>query len=102
MQDRVGEARKVRVNAPEVAHRAQKKAALLEHRLDRVGVGEAAGRGGAAQEAYAECRGGRFELTELSLARGQSLRVPGLGLQEDGQCEPQALEELGVHGGDGL
>src|SRR6266853_5343166 len=88
MQDWVGEAREVRVNAPEVAHRAQEEAALLDQRFDRVGVGEPAGRGGTAQEAHAQCRGGRFELTELPLTRGQSLRVTGLGLQENGQGEP--------------
>src|SRR5260370_12428597 len=53
MQDWVGEAREVRVNAPEVAHRAQEEAALLDQRLDRVGIGEPAGRGGTAQEAHA-------------------------------------------------
>src|SRR5213076_3275428 len=99
MQNWVGETREVRGNAPEVAHRAQEEAALLDDRFDRVGVGEAVGGGGTAQEAHAQCGGGRFKLTKLSLTRGQSLRVPGLRLQEDGQCQPQALEELAVHGG---
>src|SRR5207302_6681898 len=99
MQNWVGETRQVRVNASEVAHRAQEEAALLDDRFDRVGVGEAVGGGGTAQQAHAECRGGRFKLTKLPLTCGQSLRVPGLRMQEDGQCEPQALEELAVHGG---
>src|SRR5207253_10791334 len=49
MQNWVGETRQVRVNASEVAHRAQEEAALLDDRFDRVGVGEAVGGGGTAQ-----------------------------------------------------
>src|SRR4029077_4399680 len=96
MQDWVGEAREVRVNAPEVANRTQEEAAFLDQRFGRVGIGETARCGGSAQEAHAQCRGGGFELTELPLTRGQSLRVPGLGLQENGQREAQALEQLAV------
>src|ERR1700686_2623819 len=98
MDDRVGEAREVRVDTPQIPHGAQKQITLFGHALGPVRLSEPTRGGCSAQEAYAERRRGRLELAKLYLAGGQTPGVTGLGLQEHGEREPQTLEQFAVPG----
>ena len=98
MDDRVGEAREVRVDTPKIPHGAQKEITLLGDALGSVGFCEPARGGRRAQEAHAQHGCGRFELAKPCLAGGQTLGVTELGLQEHGEREPQTLEQFTVHG----